>query len=784
MFKKILISGVSLASFLLANDFTYDNLAVPADNAMSTTGAHLQNHRGFSWYMALPASGHTERNFAFGAGYNQSAWHYFYSRDSLKEGAHTILLNHGATLAGPLSIGTQSRGSYDNNKYEAALDFSLNWQPAPFLQASFSTTHLLYTANKPGSWNVGLGIRPFSRVALGWETQTLTLQNPDLSRLQHRFSMWAEPIAGLRVYGQTGFFRKKIPSEDIRVGVQVHVSPKASIGFFTSDENQAARITLAGQSRYRKHYLAPEQSIHMDFRNPITNTQNTFSLFGPGESVTIQTFWQNINWIAQATEIKTIYMDLSNFSGGLTMAQEVQRGIQQLRLAGKTVIAYLEKVEHSGYLAATAANSIYVHPAAYMGLKGFGVRVAFYKGLFDKAGIQGDFLRHGAYKSAIEPYTRDSMSVEFRENTRQIVDALWQDYLLQASNNRNIALEDLQRWFESPNLSIKDAQKAGLIDSILYRDQVTGIQPLPDQGTYRMSPKIPQGDTWQKRPVVGFVVLEGTITNGDSRSEFLGGSKFIGSKTVSRQLAWFRYQTNVQAVVIRINSPGGSALASDEIWRQIQLLREAGKKVIISVGNAAASGGYYIASAADVILAENASIIGSVGIFSGKLVTADLYKMLGIHNDIITTTPFADAESDLRPFSDDEKAAMQKYLDDFYHQFVRKVAAGRGLTWSQADSLSQGRVFTGTQAAELKLIDALGGLEDAFTHARMHVTGNRNGDVEIITANENPSFWSMQTPFSTHSLPLFKQSIPESNMLLQELLGTQIWALTPVPVFP
>jgi protease-4 len=441
----------------------------------------------------------------------------------------------------------------------------------------------------------------------------------------------------------------------------------------------------------------------------------------------------------------------------------------------------MEQVTALDYFLATACDVIAMQPEGHFAVNGFAAEVLFYRGLFDKLGVEPQFLRHGKYKSFEEPYTRTGMSDPMRADLEGFLGSLWENFLAEAARARGLPADSLRRALEAPEIGLAHAVRARLIDTLIYADQLAGLAGgkgarLASDGAGRVA-----RTTWDLPPKVAVVVVTGDMVLGESARAWLAGPDLAGSETVAAQLRRARRDPSVKAVVLRVDSPGGSAQAADIMRREVDLLKEAGKPVVASVGRDAASGGYYLICGADRILAARNSVVGSIGVLWGKFVLKGLYDKLGLNSETVKTSPHADANTMARAWDSTETDALQRNMDEFYRGFVAKVAAGRHLSETQVDSLGQGRIFTGSQAARNGLIDSLGGLEAAIAEARKLAGIGTRRDVEIaVFAPEGTGALPVGREWArARGLDGFASALKRETERLSALAKPDMWAIDP-----
>lgn len=431
----------------------------------------------------------------------------------------------------------------------------------------------------------------------------------------------------------------------------------------------------------------------------------------------------NIEKATTDNKIKGILIENGLLSSGWATTGEIRDALLKFRASGKFVISYSDyALVQECYYLSSAADKIYMGPEAVLEFKGLSAEVTFYKKALDKLGVEVQVLRHGKFKGAVEPYILEEMSRENRDQISQYVGSIWSKVVYDISLSRNIPAETLNKMAdELASINVENAVKNGLIDGLIYRDQLndtlrvlSGLSPDADLPFVSMTKYSKVPDPAQKTTAknkIAVVYASGNIVTGKGYGSAIGGDEY------AEVLRKARLDTTIKAIVIRVNSPGGSATASDIIWREVDLAAKA-KPVVISMGNYAASGGYYISAPATRIFADQASVSGSIGVFglipnAGRL----LSEKLGITTSTVNTNKNSDSPSLFRSMTPFEKEMMQANIEKTYTGFVNKVANGRNMTEERVDSIGQGRVWTGADALEIGLIDEVGGLNRAIEEA-------------------------------------------------------------------
>ncbi|MGA1622840.1 MAG: signal peptide peptidase SppA [Synechocystis sp.] len=484
--------------------------------------------------------------------------------------------------------------------------------------------------------------------------------------------------------------------------------------------------------------LEENTALVLDLSVPIRDTNPPLSLSQSlltekESSVPLRTVVNAIEQAAQDDRIVALLIDgrQGDEVSGYANLSDVHQALVKFKQAGKKVIAYGLTFSEPGYYLASTADQVLLNPLGGVELNGLGAEPMFFTGALEKYGIGVQTVRVGTYKGAIEPFTRQNLSPENREQQQALLDQIWQGYRETVAKNRNLSSAQIQAIADQDGLLFAEGATANqLVDQEMYWDQVldelkkVGVEinapALPDTQTEKSFRHISLKDyqtLWETEQTVdknagkiAIVYLEGAIVNGNGTWQTVGGDRY------SQLLREIRADQDIKAVVLRINSPGGSASAADIIWREVDLLQQQ-KPVIISMGNVAASGGYWIATAGQTILAQPSTVTGSIGVFSLLFNVEDLGNRVGLTWDEVTTAKLANLGSTVSPKSDLELAVYQRAVNRVYALFIDKVAESRNLSPEQVNAIAQGRVWTGEAAQKIGLVDQLGGLNTALTVA-------------------------------------------------------------------
>ena len=487
-----------------------------------------------------------------------------------------------------------------------------------------------------------------------------------------------------------------------------------------------AMVSSAGNDG--KVTIASNSVLHVSLDYPIKERtdKNPFadlSLFGLESKKTLglNEILANIEEAKSDDRIKGIYLDVSSLSSGMATIEEVRGALIDFKKSGKFIIAYSEVYTQGAYYLATVADKIYLNPEGMIDFRGLSSEIMFFKGALEKLDIEAQIIKVGTYKSAVEPFILDKMSEPNKQQVTSFLGSMYDHILSEISKSRKISKESLFSMADSAKIrDPKDALSFKMVDGLKYKDEVldelkklTKTDQKKDIKSVSLEEYTENEDAKEEssKNRIAVIYANGEIMSGE------GDDETIGSERISRAIRKARTDDKVKAIVLRINSPGGSALASDVIWRETVLAKKS-KPVIVSMGDLAASGGYYIACAADSIFAQPNTITGSIGVFG---IIPNMQKFfnnkLGITFDGVKTGQFADLGSISRPLTDGEKMIIQLEVNKTYDTFTKKVADGRKKSQTYINSIGQGRVWSGTEALKIGLVDRLGSIDDAIASA-------------------------------------------------------------------
>jgi protease-4 len=452
-----------------------------------------------------------------------------------------------------------------------------------------------------------------------------------------------------------------------------------------------------------------------------------FRKFFGGSDQSLSSFILQLKKAKVDDRIKAVLIEINMSGAGLAKAEEIRDAIVDFRTSGKQAYAYIEYGMNKEYFIATACNKIFVAPPGELFINGFAADVMFFRGSLDKLGIYPDIYQIGKYKSAGDTFTRKDMSEAHREFMNSFLDDLYNSHVQAIAKARNKSVEEVRALIDNAPYRPHAAKDAGLIDGVAYRPEIEkelkaqlGYKeedPLKVVRSSEYSKVSAESLGLEKGEKIAVIYASGTIGSGRSDNGALG-EQSIGSDTMVKALNDARDDTSIKAIVIRVDSPGGTGLASDIIWRAVEAAKEK-KPVVVSMGDVAASGGYYISTGASKIIAQPSTITGSIGVVAGKPVLRGFYDWLGISNEYIMRGKNAGMFRETEKFTDDERAKFEEWIQKtYYEDFIPKVAKGRNKDVEYIDSVAQGRVWTGSQGRERALVDELGGLDRAVEVAK------------------------------------------------------------------
>ena len=523
------------------------------------------------------------------------------------------------------------------------------------------------------------------------------------------------------------------------------------VGFLLANALFCVLGLLILVSAFNSSVSIPKNSVlELTLDAPIAERSSdafAYSIRGMKSPIGLDDILRAIKEAENDDKINGISLNLTSVSGSPASLEEVRRALQEFKNSGKFVYAYSDTYSQSAYYIASVADKVYLNPQGTIDLRGLSLQNYYFKGLLDMLQIDIEVVKHGRYKSAVEPYSRTDMSEASREQSTALANSIWGTFTKDISKSRKISVEQLNEIADSLLIQRgSDALKYKLVDELNYRTEYlkalhekSGLDEkkkitLVSLDEYTKSLKEPSVKSSSDKVAVIYAV--GEIIDGE------GSESVIGSTSLSREIRRAAQDEKVKAIVLRVNSPGGSAIASEVIWNEIEQAKKAGKIVVTSMGDYAASGGYYISCNSDAIVAEPTTITGSIGVFGMVPSYGNfLSNYLQIYVDGVNTNAHSDALTGYRAMDEQESEFMQNSVDATYATFLSRVSKGRKMSIEDVDSVGMGRVWTGEDAIKIGLVNQLGNLQDAIELAAKKA--GIDDKYEVIYYPEKKTFWDM-----------------------------------------
>lgn len=513
--------------------------------------------------------------------------------------------------------------------------------------------------------------------------------------------------------------------------------------------------------------------LHLDGEIPEkAPVSSPFPFIGNPTPVTVQELWGCLKRAAGDSRIKAVLLIANRADVGWAKLQQIRQDLLEFRKSGKPLVAFLRSAGTREYYLATAADPIYMSPEDFLDVKGLRAELSYFKRTLDKIGVEVEIEHIGKYKDAGDMFTQTGMSPETREVVNTMLDSLYNHLTETFASGRKRTPAEIRAILDDGPFTGHQAHAKGLVDALRFEDQVFG--ELKDRLKQREIKKLAHRDyiralgpfDREARKRIAWVVGEGAIVRG-SGEDAMGSDEGFSSGAFIKMLRRVASDRDIHGVILRVDSPGGDALASDEMLREIKLLRDK-KPMVISMSDAAASGGYYVSMTGDPILAYPKTITGSIGILYGKLNLRGLYDKLGIQKEILTRGRNAAIDTSYGPMTPEARTKLRSSLEEFYKQFVGKAAASRKKKYHELESLAQGRVWLGWQAREQGLVDELGGIDRAVEMIKKKANIADSERVRLIPYPPKRSFWEQYLKTTSDSAV---------DMRLKQLLGSdyRLW---------
>ncbi|MCX6639982.1 MAG: signal peptide peptidase SppA [bacterium] len=627
-----------------------------------------------------------------------------------------------------------------------------------------------------GGWNIGMGYRPFSFLSAGAVIYDLNQPNrggvsinPSYSfsaafrPLGHKLTLSGDflftkptgksygdsldpvirlelmPLDGIKLTGEY-----RTDSKFFSLGLGLAIDNFAMGNFRNMDKdgkilNSVTTVQFSSDRQLNPFSPRSHQIVEVTLDGKIGESERMrIPFLSKHDEKTLSELCEEIDHYAEDNKVDGLLIRFENPQLGFAQVQQLRRALEKFKAQGKTLIAYSSEYTQRSYYLATVCDEIYLMPVGMVDLKGLAAVMGYWKGTLNKLGIGVQVERVRDYKTAMNSFVYEDTPAPEAEMMNWLLDDLYDQICNKMAEGRNWTLQEVQDKINNGPYYSTTALQNGLVDSLIYYDGIvhdieSKNYDLVSEDAYWRSPVYEEDWPDTRAPKIAVIYAEGAITHGDSRQNLFSG-KIMGSQTIVEAIRKAREDASIDGIILRVDSPGGDAIASDEIYREVQRTTSDTKNrkpIYVSMGNVAGSGGYYIACGADTIIAEEGTITGSIGVIAGKFNLAGLHEKIGY-----TTHPFkrgehSDAESMSRPWTEEESALMRASIEQVYQDFISRVAQGRHMTKEQIDAVGQGRVWTGTQGLQHGLVDMIGGMDDALNAMRTRLGVSEDAAVEL-----------------------------------------------------
>jgi len=722
-----------------------------------------------------------------------------YRTDPAGEGWWTVSSGLGLMLGRHFSAGTHvgiqmPEGSSNNF---ATWDVGLGWRPLSFMGFSAVAQNVGDPAPELGvesRYGGGIVLRPIGdRIYLGADylfSNIFQQQNGQTTAQPegiYELTVRAEPTDGLvlRAY----YNQDRI----LGGGLEMHFGRHGGGAYAQGglgDEGTPSALAYAASSTDNDRLFGTGRRVAGFLVDEAYPYQPSTGLFGVRSSEGYISLLNRIHEAAGDPSVKGIFIHLQRASFSLAQIEELRTQLTEARSEGKSVVVYLDRsTSNAAYMLACAADKVYLHPAADLNLVGLSAELQFYAGALDLVGVGAQYARRAEYKSAPEQYIASESSQANREQMNALLDGTFTVLTEGIADGRSRSAEQVAALIDEGPFTADEALERGLVDGLIYPDQVEEkLEELIPKGNLSLGyGRRGQMQGWRAPNEIAVVYVDGVIVTGPSSQGggLLGsGGPQAGSDTIVKQLLLARRDPSVKAVVLRVDSPGGSAFASDEIWRAVERVKAKGKPVIVSMGGTAASGGYYVAAGATAIYAMPSTVTGSIGVYSGRFNIEGVYEKLGVQVEQYTRGRNAAMYSLSKPMDDSEYAAMDRMVANTYAQFRDRVGTGREMSEEELDEVTRGRVWTGVAAHENGLVDELGTFHDAVSRARVEAGIRPRAEAALINYSNSGSRTGevARTTVRAWVTPDLGVVLPPELVMLETwraLQGDPVWALMP-----
>ncbi len=670
------------------------------------------------------------------------------------------------------------------------FNYGIQWEPFSWVKFGYFTQNLWQSHSTNGrraSQQYGIGLRPLAMVArnswghqfsLYYEGLIAGFSQNEWEDQQKILGAQAELIRGIYLNGQ---FDLEEP-ENMSLGFYIQTSPRDFLGYLQSESNgQAAKNQYLLQLHGNLKQSAIGQQGKVAILDLNTNIQEGYGMDGwilSEQEIGHLDVIKQIQLLYVTPGIKSILLKTGRTGCSFAVATEIRKELLKAREKGIYIGAFMETTSTLSYYLASAADYVSMPPSSYFDVQGFSAQVFFIKNFLAKFGIEPQFIKHGDYKSYPEMFTNDSISPEYKQNLSSLLEELFETYVKDVSSSRKLTSDSLQKLLSSPEISIAAAVERGLLDSAMYIHEMVEMEAfkypkfkveLKGQDLYE--------EAWSSPPTLAVLQIEGTLMEGGNGNGNPLTGEISGSDHIIRQIRRAKKDPHIEGLLLRLNSGGGSAVASDVIYEELLQFKNTGKPLIASVGSVCASGCYYLASAADLILGTENSVVGSIGIFGGKFVAKNTLEKLGINHETINSNEHADAKSILRQWNSKEVESIQQFMDTFYERFLNVVQKSRKIEKDSLENLASGRVFLGSQAIENGLLDRIGGFEESLEALKLKIGLPKGRSIQLISLNKAPDiFHSSKTLLQNNLKGELQRYMEDQKRFTQNF---KVWALWP-----
>ena len=656
-------------------------------------------------------------------------------------------------------------------------DVGMSWRPLQWLGLAGAINNLgsPQTAITPERLLLGGGFSLLdNRLQVGVDYVTNTKDLDTLGDVQSTLRL--RPMKGL------GLQLQALNLDQIGVGLQLGYGLGEVGGFANTSSLDDLSLThttgVNDQSLWRKGRRIA--AFTLDGSLPYQSTSGLFQSGGE----TYLSFLRRLHTASRDPSVKGIFLQIEQSGLSTAQIEEVRSILLECRERGKKVIVYANgSIGNGEYYIASAASELIAHPAGSVELIGLHSERIYFNELMMEVGVEPEFVKRAEYKSAPEQYTHREGSEHSKEQTSALLDSVFDHMTTEIAQNRNLPVETLVTLIDQAPFANTQAKDKQLVDHLLYEDEIEdfldeefGILHFIEEDYGYSRP-----DGWESDPEIAIIPITGVIMPGVSQSPgLLGGGFSAGSKTIVGQIDEAADDDAVKAIILRVDSPGGSAFASDQIWRAV-VQAKSEKPVVVSMGGVAASGGYYVAAAADAIFAEETTITGSIGVYSGKFNAHSLLQYLKINVESEDRGAHASLYSTFEGWNESQRAKMEEQVELTYQQFKTVVSDGRGLDMDQVQEVARGRVWAGTAAKEVGLVDETGGIYDAISYAAKEV-GLNGASVQLVQYEpfeSGTSFYKTGVQMQ-ETLEQIQNPFLDEQLFLQKVTSERTWMLSPI----